>query len=83
MNEIAGSYSIEVIYTDDEVLGVDEETLGLYAWDGAGWVVEPSSLVNAASNTITAWPDHFSYWAVLAGEEVQDQFFVYLPLILR
>jgi hypothetical protein len=83
VHEIAGAYTVVVTYTDDEVLGVDEETLGLYTWDGAGWVLEPTSEVYAGGNTITAAPGHFSYWAVLSGEEVQDQYFIYLPLIIR
>jgi hypothetical protein len=80
---IAGSYAIEIAYTDDEVSGVDEATLGLYAWDNGAWVLEPTSVLDAENNTIGAAPDHFSHWAVLAGEEVQEDYFVYLPLILR
>jgi ligand-binding sensor domain-containing protein len=83
VGEITGTYSLVVTYTDDQVLGIDEETLGLYSWDGAEWIHEPTSQVSAGSNTVSATPGHFSYWAVLSSEEVQDQFPVYLPLILR
>ena len=83
VRDIAGTYTVVVTYTDDEVLGVDEETLGLYTWDGAEWVLEPTSMVSAGTNTITATPGHFSFWAVLSGEKVQDQYFIYLPLVVR
>jgi hypothetical protein len=83
VTDIPGSYTIEVTYTNDEISGIDETTLGLYAWDNGAWVMEPASTLDAENNTISAAPDHFSHWAVLAGEEVQEDFFVYLPLILR
>jgi hypothetical protein len=70
-------YTLTVQYTDQEKGPAIEGTLALYYWDGNQWVKEPSSTVNAANNTVTATPDHFSLWAVL-GETYR----VFLPTIL-
>ena len=64
---------------DGELLHIMEDTLGLYYWDGFSWVLEPTSLVDLDTNTLTATPDHFSVWAVL-GEPFQFRF---LPLMHR
>lgn len=69
-------YTLSVQYTDEEEGPAIEETLALYWWDGSQWVKEPSSVVDAVSNTVTATPDHFSLWAVL-GETKR----MYLPLV--
>ena len=69
-------YTITVHYTDAEKGPAIESTLALYFWDGSRWVKEPSSSVDAATNTITATPDHFSIWAAL-GETRR----AFLPLV--
>ena len=74
----AQPYTVTIAYTDAERGGVIEETLALFSWDSTGWVKEPTSRVDAAANTVTATPDHFSTWAVL-GETKK----VFLPLVLR
>ncbi|MFQ5858777.1 MAG: hypothetical protein ACE5LU_24515 [Anaerolineae bacterium] len=71
-------YTVTVQYTDSEKGPVIESTLGLYSWDGSQWVREPTSVVDIATNTVTATPDHFSLWAVL-GETRR----MFLPLVLR
>jgi hypothetical protein len=71
-------YTITVQYTDAEKGPAIEGTLGLYFWDGAQWVREPTSAVDIANNTVTATPAHFSLWAVL-GETRR----MLLPVILR
>jgi len=71
------NYTVTVQYTDAEKGPAIENTLALYYWDGSQWVKETSS-VDTIANTVTAWPNHFSRWAVL-GETRQ----VYLPLVLR
>ena len=55
-----------------------ESTLALYYWDGAQWLVEPSSTVDLANNKVTATPDHFSVWAVLG-----DTNRLYLPSLMK
>ena len=76
--EPSGSYTVTIGYTDAEVGAAIENTLGLYVWDGAAWVPEPTSEVDPAENSVTGAPDHFSIWAVL-GETRR----VFLPLVLR
>jgi hypothetical protein len=74
------TYTVTITYSDTDVIGIEPETLGLYAWDsGLGqWVIEPSSQVNVANHTITAAPNHFSTWSVLG-----DTNWVFLPAIIR
>jgi len=74
------TYTVTITYSDRDVIGIEPETLALYAWDvGQGqWVKEPSSQLNAANHTITATPNHFSTWSVLG-----DTHRVFLPAIMR
>ncbi|MCX6017264.1 MAG: hypothetical protein NTZ50_01965, partial [Chloroflexi bacterium] len=57
------SYYVEIGYDENALGGVAESALRLYYWDGAKWVAEPTSQVDAAANRIMAWPAHFSSWA--------------------
>jgi hypothetical protein len=72
------TYTLTVQYTDTEADHINEETLGLYYWDGSRWVEEPTSQVNPATNTLTATPNHLSYWAVFSQQNV-----IFLPLLMR
>lgn len=72
-------FTIVVRYLDVAMSPSLENFLALYYWNGSQWIREPSSRVDAASNTVTAAPDHFSTWAVL-GQDVEV---VFLPVILR
>jgi hypothetical protein len=72
------SYTITISYSEAERVGVVEETLALYYWDGSQWVREDSSVVDTAANTVTATPNHFSTWAVL-GETWRS----FMPVIRR
>jgi len=69
---------ITVDYTEAEKGAIVESTLGLYWWDGSGWVREPTRSVDEANNRVTATPDHMTYFALL-GETRR----VYLPLVMR
>jgi hypothetical protein len=71
-----GSYTMTVQYTDAQQGTAIENSLALYYWDGSQWVKEPSSVVNADANSITATPSHFSLWAVF-GETRR----IFLPTI--
>lgn len=70
------AYTLTIEYTNEELAGAREATLQLYYWDGAAWVVEPSAVLDADNNKITAQPDHFSIWAVF-GEDISQ----YLPMV--
>jgi hypothetical protein len=58
-------YTITVGYTDSQRGVVIEDSMGLYNWDGAGWTLEPTGLVDPVNNHLVATPDHFSTWGVL------------------
>lgn len=49
-------YKITVPYSDNGLSLKQENALGLYTWDGRQWLLEPSSQVDPATNTITASP---------------------------
>lgn len=74
--EPAATYTVTLSYSDQEV-GDLEESLAFYFWDGYQWLKEPTSQVNAAANTLTARPDHFSLWAAML-----DGRRVFLPAVL-
>jgi hypothetical protein len=74
----AQPYTVTVQYTDAEKGPAIEDTLGLYFWDGAQWVREPTSVVDTANNTVTATPARFGLWVVL-GETRR----MFLPAIWR
>ncbi len=59
-----------------------ESTLVLYYWDGTKWTQEPTSTLDMVARTVSATPNHFSYWAVL-GEPRTDLQKVYLPVAAR
>jgi len=71
-------YELSIQYTDGELSPAFESTLALYYWDDAqeAWVKEPSWQLDPATNTLSASPDHFSIWVVLA-----DTRLIYLPVI--
>jgi len=71
-------YALSIQYTDGELSPALESTLALLYWSEAqeAWVKEPSGQLDPASNTLSANPDHFSTWAVLA-----DTRLIYLPVI--
>lgn len=57
--------TIRMYYTDEQIAGLDENSLALYYWDAdAGdWVAVPSH-VNTEENYVWAVVDHFSLWAI-------------------
>jgi hypothetical protein len=72
-------YSIALTYKEENVpASIDESNLGLYSWSNNGWMWEETSVVDVQANTVTATPNHFSTWAILAEENT-----VYLPAVFR
>lgn len=71
-------YSLEVLYSEAHRGVISESTLGIHAWDGLAWALEPGSIVDPVANRVSALVDHMTYFGVL-GEAWR----LYLPLILR
>lgn len=69
-------YTAAIYYTPDLLGPAIESTLGLYWFDGSGWVREPTSLLDLAGKRVTAAPDHMTAFALM-GETRR----VLLPLI--
>lgn len=57
-----------------------ENTLMLYYWDGAAWVLETTATLDPALNRIVATPNHVGWW-VVAGIAATPK--LYFPMILR
>jgi len=70
------SCRITVRYTKSELGSAIENTLGLYYWEESQWVREASSVLDTATNTVSATPNHLSLWSVL-GETRRN----YLPIL--
>jgi hypothetical protein len=73
--------SVTVHYTDDEVAGLEEETLEVRFWDGTAWSTEGITLVSRdlANNTLVVTVAHLSEFALVGHGEHH----IYLPLIRR
>jgi basic membrane lipoprotein Med (substrate-binding protein (PBP1-ABC) superfamily) len=69
--------TVHVQYRNHDIVGLFEASIGLYWWDGHGWVKEQSSVVNTATNTVTATTSHLGRFAVLGERSIP----VYLPLL--
>lgn len=61
----ASPISAKFTYTDAEVAGIDERTLGIYVWDTptSSWVFKTGN-VNRAQNFLTVSLDHFSIYGL-------------------
>ncbi len=62
---VAVNATIRMYYTDEQIKGLDENSLALYYWDAnaSEWVAV-SSHVNTEENYVWAVVDHFSLWAI-------------------
>lgn len=59
-------------YTDEQITGLNEDTLKVYYWDGTQWLVLPST-VDKANNKIAATTDHFTYFVIFGESEVPTE----------
>jgi hypothetical protein len=72
------SFTATLHYTDTELGSAIEGTLALYAWDSSQWVREPTSVLDASANTLSAMPNHLGMFAAL-GETHR----LFLPVAMR
>jgi hypothetical protein len=71
------TYTMVVQYNLSTLSGITETALSLYWWNGMQWVKE-NSIVDIASTTVTAHPNHFSLWGVFGNANK-----VFLPIVQR
>jgi sugar lactone lactonase YvrE len=57
------TYDLSIVIDPSGLIGVPENTLGLYSWNGTAWVQEAST-IDPGTHTLTAHPNHFSLWSV-------------------
>ena len=55
-------------YQDSQIIGLNENTLKVYYWDGKQWV-SLTSTVDKANNKITAVTTHFSYFVIMGENQ--------------
>ena len=74
-------FTVTITYTDTDVIRLDESTLGLWFWDGAGWSTEGISMTGhvTITNQFEATSSHLSTFALFGAKLGR----VYLPLILK
>jgi hypothetical protein len=62
--------TITITYTDDQIEGLDEDTLTISYWDETNeeWV-ELETTIDTTTNTLTVVINHFTYFAVIGQEE--------------
>lgn len=61
--------TLTFLYTDEEVAGIDESTLGAYHWTGTSWTALDGNVVDTSSNTVTARTHSFSFFSLLGSSE--------------
>ena len=66
------SLTLTFTYIDEQISGLNEDTLKIYYWDGTQWLVLPSA-VDKANNKITATTDHFTYFVIFGESEVPTE----------
>jgi peptide/nickel transport system substrate-binding protein len=73
--------TVTIHYTDADVAGMDEETLGLRYWDGETWSTDGITIVerDIINNRLVVTLAHLSHFAMFT----QGEHLVYLPLVLK
>ena len=70
------TYTVTVHYDDAQRVGIIENSLALYHWDGQTWQAESSSIIDSTNNTVTATLNKLGHFSILG--ESYGQF---LPII--
>jgi predicted outer membrane repeat protein len=75
--------TITLHYTEDQIAGLDEETLTLAYWDGGSWTVDGITPIerDVDANSVSFWVTHLTDFALFASSA--SDFYVYLPLVVR
>ncbi len=66
-------------YTDEQIKGLDEDSLKVYYWNGEEWIAIENSEVNKDDNIITASIDHLTLFALMGSkiklieEEIKEE----------
>ncbi|MBN1318165.1 MAG: hypothetical protein JXA42_21970, partial [Anaerolineales bacterium] len=76
--------TVTLHYTDDDIVGLDEDSLMLYYWTGSEWSTDGITRVAAdpESNTVTFWLTHLTEFAQF-GLPAEDDYHIFLPLVVR
>jgi hypothetical protein len=72
-------YNLTLQYSESDILGMNENTIALYYWDGIEWVKEPTSTLDTANNLVSATPNVLGQWTIMGTNSWQ----IYLPTIVR
>ncbi|MHB1316335.1 MAG: lectin-like protein [Minisyncoccota bacterium] len=61
--------TISYVYTDDDVTGLNEESLSMYHYANNTWSELDNCSVNTSTNTITCTAPHFSIFAIFGSPQ--------------
>jgi Tol biopolymer transport system component len=73
-------FKLSLTYSPDRA-SKDGSGLGLFYWDGSGWVKEPTSQVDTARHILSASPQHWGVWTV--KDSSSSGYRMYLPVTIR
>ena len=76
LTSVPNPYQVVISYDENSLGGLHEKELALYHWKGNEWVKEPTSQVDTENNRVTAYPDHFSLFAVMGSKKT------HMPMII-
>ena len=81
----AARLTITLHYNDEDVAGLDEETLRLVSWAGTQWVDATYGAYerHPNQNWLSAPICHLSGFGLFGQEEASGEKWLYLPIILR
>jgi len=64
----AKNITLTLTYTDEQITGLNEDTLKIHFWDDTQWV-GLTSTVDKENNKVTAMTDHFTYFVIMGDPE--------------
>lgn len=70
VSEFSKAVTLTFTYTDEQVEGLDEDTLQIYKWTGTEWLALDST-VDTVNNTVTTTLTELSYFALM-GEKAEE-----------
>jgi len=74
-------YTITMFYTDADIVGIQESTLGLYWLNSGEWEKINFSDLDQTENQVSASLDHMTEFALIGESSIKD-YFINLPFVI-
>ncbi|MBT7929424.1 hypothetical protein HN682_05880, partial [Candidatus Peregrinibacteria bacterium] len=65
--------TVTISYTDDEISGLEESTLGIQRWDDSSWNNLTGCSVDTPNNEVTCLTSNFSTFGLFGEEQQQEE----------